>query len=502
MERHRALTSIATAAMLCAVLPSGGADADATTKRAYAVVEEWRSYMEFEHPDGTVAIATSGPAVSVDEHPFFQPLGSNGRACVTCHQPADAMSLSLRTIQARWEQHGSRDPLFHASDGSNCPTAPQEKRESHSLLLERGLIRISLPWPPRDLEGNPIVPEFELEVVADPTGCNSGDVYGLLAATPNVSVYRRPRMTANLRYIVKPIAERNTKTMMPLDRDPETGERVGMALLSDSRYPTLKLQAMDAVRSHLQGPIPPSDTVERLVDFQLNVYAAAQSSKQAGPLHGSDAPPALGVQAMQYGQSQVNGNDIDTGVFLKFDKWANGAQNTDEDPARKAFRNSVARGYDLFFLEPFWISGAVGINNIGLGNPLKQTCAFCHNTQLTGHDNVPGWMDIGTTNFPYVPADPALPMFKITCRPEVEPHPYLGRVIYTQDPGRALVSGKCIDVGAIVMQQFRGIAARAPYFVNGSAQSLREIVDFYDRRFNIGYTDQEKQDLINFLSVL
>ena len=39
------------------------------------------------------------------------------------------------------------------------------------------------------------------------------------------------------------------------------------------------------------------------------------------------------------------------------------------------------------------------------------------------------------------------------------------------------------------MQQFRGLAARAPYFANGSAETLRDLVDFYDRRFNIGYTE-------------
>jgi cytochrome c peroxidase len=52
------------------------------------------------------------------------------------------------------------------------------------------------------------------------------------------------------------------------------------------------------------------------------------------------------------------------------------------------------------------------------------------------------------------------------------------------------------------MQQFRGLAARAPYFSNGSARTLRELVDFYDRRYNIQYTDREKDDLVNFLSTL
>jgi cytochrome c peroxidase len=130
---------------------------------------------------------------------------------------------------------------------------------------------------------------------------------------------------------------------------------------------------------------------------------------------------------------------------------------------------------------------------------------------MTGMDTANGWMDVGTTNHPFAlePAEspwaeerPALPLFRITCRADLPPHPFLGREIYTQDPGRALISGKCEDVGAIVMQQFRGLAARPPYFSNGSAANLRELVDFYDRRFNIRYTEQEKIDLINFLSVL
>jgi cytochrome c peroxidase len=75
-------------------------------------------------------------------------------------------------------------------------------------------------------------------------------------------------------------------------------------------------------------------------------------------------------------------------------------------------------------------------------------------------------------------------------------------VIYTQDPGFALTTGKCIDIGKITIQQMRGLAARAPYFSNGSAKTLREVVDFYDRRYRIGFTEQEKQDLTNLMGVL
>jgi cytochrome c peroxidase len=52
------------------------------------------------------------------------------------------------------------------------------------------------------------------------------------------------------------------------------------------------------------------------------------------------------------------------------------------------------------------------------------------------------------------------------------------------------------------MQQFRGLAARAPYFSNGSAKTLRELVDFYDRRFDMKLMEQDRLDLVNFLGVL
>jgi cytochrome c peroxidase len=122
--------------------------------------------------------------------------------------------------------------------------------------------------------------------------------------------------------------------------------------------------------------------------------------------------------------------------------------------------------------------------------------------QRMGADSAPGFMDLGTTTIPTADYRPDLPLFRLTCRRDVRPHPYLGRVVYTFDPGKALITGRCRDIGSINMQQFRGLAARAPYFANGSAETLRDVVDFYDRRFTIGYSEQDKQDLVNFMSVL
>jgi cytochrome c peroxidase len=46
------------------------------------------------------------------------------------------------------------------------------------------------------------------------------------------------------------------------------------------------------------------------------------------------------------------------------------------------------------------------------------------------------------------------------------------------------------------------LAARAPYFHNGAAATLLDVVNFYDGRFGIGFTKQQKSDLVASLSSL
>ena len=75
-------------------------------------------------------------------------------------------------------------------------------------------------------------------------------------------------------------------------------------------------------------------------------------------------------------------------------------------------------------------------------------------------------------------------------------------VIEYTDPGRALITGNCADIGKVKGPILRGLAARAPYFHNGSAATLRDVVNFYDLRFGIGFTEQQKNDLVNFLKTL
>jgi cytochrome c peroxidase len=74
--------------------------------------------------------------------------------------------------------------------------------------------------------------------------------------------------------------------------------------------------------------------------------------------------------------------------------------------------------------------------------------------------------------------------------------------VQTTDPGRALTTGKWADIGKVKGPILRGLVSRAPYFHNGSASSLTDVLVFYDVRFNIGFTAQEKADLIAFLNSL
>ena len=453
----------------------------------------------FDSANGTLGVLNASGPVNTEGHPFFIPLGTNGRACVNCHQPTYGMSVSAASLLERWRVTDGKDPVFAAFDGSNCPGLPQDRESSHSLLLQRGLFRIPLSWPPKNADGSPKPVEFTIEVVRDPTGCNTSREYGLKSAQPTISVYRRPRPAANLKYVVSGGQPIVLKTGMLADVDPETGKPVSMNLMTDAREPSLHTQALSAIMGHEQARVAPSrQQIDKIVEFESQVYMAQAAHIFGGPLAVDGGPAALGPAALRDHRAGVLGdNDYDP-VFGTFTAW----KGTDY------YRASVARGADIFMFRQFWLRDAAHINSIGLGNPMKRTCATCHNAQMTGQDLSAGWVDVGTTNFPTW-TEPStwaesseLPVFKITCAKDADPHPYLGRVIYTTDPGRALISGRCVDVGSIVMQQLRGLAARAPYFANGSAKTLREAVDFYDRRFDMKLTGDEKEDLINFLGVL
>ncbi len=85
---------------------------------------------------------------------------------------------------------------------------------------------------------------------------------------------------------------------------------------------------------------------------------------------------------------------------------------------------------------------------------------------------------------------------------------HLGRLTIAR--GEALFNGKPIqirnvkwkDIGRFKGPVLRSLSSRAPYFHDGSAKDLKEVVEFYNTRFGIGFTNDEKRDLIAFLRAL
>src|SRR4051812_48871644 len=71
---------------------------------------------------------STGQATTVDingtldrdgnSNPFFQDLGTNGRSCVTCHQPSDGWTITPAHVQARFSASRGLDPIFASNDGS------------------------------------------------------------------------------------------------------------------------------------------------------------------------------------------------------------------------------------------------------------------------------------------------------------------------------------------------------------------------------------------------
>jgi hypothetical protein len=294
------------------------------------------------------------------------------------------------------------NPLFAAGDGSNCPSLPQAERASHSLLIDHGLIRISRPWPPRDPSGKPIAADFTVEVVRDPSTCNLDPKYGLKSADPHISVFRRPRPVANFKYIEAMGFAYDPKAGMPLPVDPETGKPVSGNLMADARVPSLSAQMRDAAGAHLgflknlDKATLPASSISSGASMSRSKWTpragrSTRSRRWAAPGRCKSPPPAgsAATAASRCGASSKPGRKRPSPVKAK---WS---------PEVRAFRKSVARGARAFRERTFLISDSAGINSpVGFGNPVRNSCAFCHNMSYMGMDVAPGQVDLGTTNQP------------------------------------------------------------------------------------------------------
>ncbi len=121
------------------------------------------------------------------------------------------------------------------------------------------------------------------------------------------------------------------------------------------------------------------------------------------------------------------------------------------------------------------------------------TCTTCHDSPNGGNHSVTAPLDIGLVTA--AQRTPDMPLYTLRNKTT-------GALKQVTDPGRALISGRWKDIGRFKGPILRALASRAPYFHNGSAANLGAVVDFYNTRFAIGLTTQEKADMVAFLRTL
>jgi cytochrome c peroxidase len=437
-------------------------------------------------PNATGMAATYSTVGKVDlQGPFFQSLGTNGRACVSCHQPSIGWTVTPENIQARFEATGGTDPIFRTNDGSNSPDADvstvESRRSAYGMLLSKGLIRVGI--------GIPANAEFDLVAVDDP--------YGHASAT-ELSLFRRPLPATNLKFLSTVMWDGRETFLDPASSNCILGSTKCFATI----HFDLADQANSATTGHAQAaqPLTPAQR-EAIVGFETTLFTAQVFDDEAGRLTARQAlggPEHLSEQNFYFGINDVVSGDYRTGalfnptVFSLYDSW-NTLDRSDGDGRAEA-RRAVARGETLFNSKPIRITGVKGLND-DLNVPVLQgTCTTCHDTPNAGDHSIPAPLDIGLTDASR--RTPDLPLY--TLRHTLPPF----ETVQTTDPGRALITGKWKDIGRFKGPILRALATRAPYFHNGSASDLGAAVDFYNQRFGIGLTDEEKDDLVAFLLTL
>jgi cytochrome c553 len=454
--------------------------------------------------DRTGVIATFNDNGLQPDNPFFKSLGTNGRSCATCHQTSQALSFTPAYARALYTLTRGKDPLFASVDGANCPDVADRDRTGHSLILQNALIRIPLPVPASA--------EFSISVVHDPYGCalqtdpSSGNAV--------VSVYRRPLPSTNLKFLSAVMFD-GRETALPLDNVSTFDTNLNTDLLQ---------QALNATLGHAQASlIPTQEQLQAIVDFQLGFHTAQSFDFSAGGLDWSGAmggPVNLAAQVYYPGINDVLGADPTGASFTPnamqlYTAW--------EQPDGKKLRGvaqaraDIAAGEKLFNTAPLVISGVRGLNDsAALGKPAQivGTCTTCHDAPNVGDHSLPLPLDIGTSHStlsgnepdPHIASAlaelsmPDLPVYLVSgC-----PNPFGGEPVsfYTSDPARALITGHCSDFNRGKGPVLRGLAARAPYFHNGAAADLNELINFYDERFQMNLTQQQKDQLAAFLNSL
>jgi hypothetical protein len=288
----------------------------------------------------------------------------------------------------------------------------------------------------------PATAEYEIIAVDDPLGAGG--------SLTRFEAFRRPLATANF-HIARNVGWHDQNT---------NG--------SGDVHAGLVNQAAGNITGGQAGPPAAPETVEAIVDYEEGLSFAQQYVFGAGLLTACGAeggPENLSAQA------PVNG------PFDIFDAWVGLRPGSCTTRSADRKRAQIARGQQLF----------------NSPNPGGGSCLGCHNAANNG-SNVNGTLfDIGASRAEFRQA--GMPLFTVRNKTTLE-------VRQTTDPGRALRSGRWADMDRFKTPSLRGVSARAPYFHNGIAATLQDVVEHYEVALGFVFTPEEEADLVAFMQAL
>ena len=408
-----------------------------------------------------------------DANSFFRDFGTNQRTCGTCHVEDLGWTITPRFVRGLT----ANDEIF-VFDGSDCLPGgvenPDPKQHS-TQLRDFANIRIDLPIP----EGA----EFTLASFTDPLSCPTPP------SAANIRMYRRPLPTVNVAFLATVMWD-------------------GRENVTSSMFDNLLHQSNEATIGHAraQSPLVDADRTS-IVDFEVGSVFA---QRKIGDLdltsrkgRGGAARLFDEIEGFFIGINDPFLPGFTNQVFTLYRAWEPDrlAQTlgVSASAAARNVRAPIGRGELVYNTKPITITDVAGLNgpNDGSQAPIAGFCGTCHDTPNVGNHSVSLPLDIGVGSpTPVGGLDVArLPTYTFQRTSN-------GQTMTTTDGGRGLITGKWSDLGRLKGPILRGLASRAPYFHNGAARDLATVVEFYDQRFGVGFTAQEKSDLVAFLNAL
>jgi cytochrome c peroxidase len=219
-------------------------------------------------------------------------------------------------------------------------------------------------------------------------------------------------------------------------------------------------QAARNVTGGQQSPTPaPTPVIEEIVAFEESLFTAQLLVPGVGRL---DADGARG------GPEALSTMTKTAGRFDLFDAWVGHG-----NPRRA----QIARGQELF----------------NSTNANGRSCSACHNSANNGTNINNALFDIRSASAET--RTPDLPLYTFRNR-------QTGQTRQLTDAGRGQVTGLWNDLGRFKTPTLRALAARAPYFHNGTALTIEDVVRHYERHLGFVFTDEERADLVAFLNAL